>query len=103
MAKQGTILVATIGQGVMSSADDGESWVRAGVRQGMHSDAIAKALIADPAYPGRVWAGTDRGLYRGDDGGATWSLLDSPMMGSMVWSLAIDPVDPAVMFVGTGT
>ncbi len=101
--KLGMILVGTIGQGVMTSADDGESWVRIGLRQGMHSDAIVKALIADPAYPGRVYAGTDRGLYRGDNAGATWSLLDSPMTGSMVWSLAIDPVDSAVMFAGTGT
>ena len=38
MANRGSILVGTIGQGVMTSADDGQSWTRAGVRQGMHSD-----------------------------------------------------------------
>ena len=43
------------------------------------------------------------GLYESDDGGAHWRLLDTPMKGSMVWSMAIDPVDPNVMFVGTGT
>ena len=32
MAKQGTMLVGTIGQGVMMSTDDGESWTRASVR-----------------------------------------------------------------------
>ena len=103
MEKQGTILVGTIGQGVMMSADGGESWTRAGVRQGMHSDCIVKALLSDPWHPGAVYAGTDMGLYKSDDGGAGWGLLDTPMNGSMVWSMAIDPVDSNVMFAGPGT
>jgi photosystem II stability/assembly factor-like uncharacterized protein len=103
MANKGNILVGTIGQGVMMSADDGGSWTRASVRQGMHSDCIVKTLLADPRRPGVVYAGTDMGLYRSDDSGAKWQLLDTPMSGSMVWSMAIDPVDPTVMFAGTGT
>jgi photosystem II stability/assembly factor-like uncharacterized protein len=101
--KDGTILVGTIGQGVMMSADDGETWTRASVRQGMHSDAIVKALLADAWRPGVVYAGTDVGLYRSDDSGTQWRLLDTPMSGAMVWSMAIDPVDRNVMFAGTGT
>jgi len=103
MANKGTILVGTIGQGVMMSADDGESWTRASVRQGMHSDCIVRALLSDARRPNVVYAGTDMGLYQSDDGGAHWRLLDTPMKGSMVWSMAIDPVDPNVMFAGTGT
>jgi len=103
MEKQGTILVGTIGQGVMMSADAGASWTRASVRHGMHSDCIVKALLSDPWHPGAVYAGTDVGLYKSDDGGVRWSVLDTPMNGSMVWSMAIDPVDSNVMFAGTGT
>jgi len=103
MANKGIILVGTIGQGVMMSADDGESWTRASVRQGMHSDCIVRALLSDARWPNVVYAGTDMGLYQSDDGGAHWRLLDTPMKGSMVWSMAIDPVDPNVMFAGTGT
>jgi len=103
MTKRGTILVGTIGQGVMMSADDGESWTRAGLRQGMHSDAIVKALVSDPGNPGVVYAGTDAGLYQSDDGGGMWRVLDGPMKGSMVWSIAVDPVSPGVIFAGTGT
>ncbi len=60
MAKRGTILVGTIGQGVMMSPDDGESWTRASVRNGMHSDCIVKALLADSRHSGVVYAGADR-------------------------------------------
>ena len=103
MATKGNILVGTIGQGVMMSADGGATWTRASVRQGMHSDCIVKALLADPRAAGVIYAGTDRGLYRSDDSGGKWRLLDTPMTGSMVWSMAIDPVDGHVMFAGTGT
>ena len=103
MPMKGTILVGTIGQGVMMSPDDGESWTRASVRQGMHSDAIVKTLHSDPRRPEVVHAGSDMGLYRSDDGGGQWRLLDTPMTGSMVWSMATDPRDAAVMFAGVGT
>src|SRR4030095_13375685 len=103
MANKGNILVGTVGQGVMLSADDGESWTRASVRQGMHSDCIVRALREDARHPEVVFAGTDMGLYRSDDRGMKWSLLDNPMKGSVVWSVAIDPVDSAIMFAGTGT
>ena len=103
MASKGSILVGTVGQGVMMSRDDGESWTRASVRHGMHSDCIVRCLTSDPRSPDVVYAGTDKGLYRSDDGGGQWGLLDTPMKGSMVWSMAIDPVDPDTMFAGTGT
>jgi photosystem II stability/assembly factor-like uncharacterized protein len=103
MANKGTILVGTIGQSVMMSADEGGSWTRASVRQGMHSDCIVRALLSDPRRPQTVYAGTDMGLYRSDDAGARWQLLDNPMRGSMLWSLAVDPTDPRVMFAGVGT
>ncbi len=52
MAQKGTILVGTIGQGVMMSPDDGESWTRASVRLGMHSDCIVQALLVRSPAPG---------------------------------------------------
>ncbi|HEY7648850.1 MAG TPA: hypothetical protein VID04_07565, partial [Methylomirabilota bacterium] len=82
MAKKGSILVGTIGQGVMMSRDDGESWTRASVGQGMHSDCIVKTLLADPRQPGVVFAGTDMGLYQSEDAGGRWRLLDTPMSGA---------------------
>jgi photosystem II stability/assembly factor-like uncharacterized protein len=103
MENQGALLVGTIGQGVMRSTDDGATWTRASIRQGMHSDCIVRALRSDARRPEVIYAGTDMGLYRSDDAGAGWSLLDTPMTGSMVWSLAIDPADPGIMFAGVGT
>jgi hypothetical protein len=103
MAAKGTILVGTVGQGIMRSGDDGETWTRISVRNGMHTDGIVRALLSVSQQPETLYAGTDMGLYRSDDSGLKWQLLDTPMSGSMVWSLAVDPSDARVMFAGVGT
>jgi photosystem II stability/assembly factor-like uncharacterized protein len=102
MAK-GALLVGTVGQGVMMTEDDGDSWSRVGVSQGLHSDCTCRPLLRHPQEPNVVYAGTDLGLYRSDDGGHRWTLLENPLKESMVWSLAIDRSDPSLMLAGTGT
>src|SRR5438874_3949207 len=103
MASAATILVVTIGQRSMKSTDNGESWMRVGPRDGLHSDGIVRTLLGDPRREEVVYSGSDLGLYRSEDGGGHWTLLDTPMSGSTIWSMVIDPVDPDIMFVGTGT
>jgi len=98
-----TILVGTIGQGVMRSHDDGETWQRIGIYQGMHSDAMVRSLAHNPRRPEMVYAGTDKGLYCSDDAGGTWKQLDSPLNPFAVWAITIDPLNPEIMFAGTGT
>jgi len=100
---QMTILVGTVGQGIMRSGDSGKTWRRVGIRQGMHSDALVRALVNHPHHPEITYAGSDKGLYRSDDAGQTWGLIDSPLSRYQVWALAIDPQEPALMFAGTGT
>ena len=103
MAGNMSILVGTVGQGIMRSADGGETWQRVGIYQGMHSDALVRCIVADPGHLGRAFAGTDKGLYRSEDAGETWNLVASPLSDFCVWSLAIDPSEPETMFAGTGT
>ena len=46
MSRNMTILVGTVGQGVMRSEDSGDSWRRVGIDQGLHSDALVRTLLA---------------------------------------------------------
>jgi photosystem II stability/assembly factor-like uncharacterized protein len=103
MATNGTMLVGTPGQGVFRSADDGESWQRASIDQGMHSDAIIRSLRVHPSNKRTVFAGSDLGLYRSDDAGESWRLLDTLMNGQVVWSIVFDPTQPDTLLAGTGT
>ena len=102
MADNTTILVGTVGEGVMRSADNGNTWKRMGYPEGLHTDALVRALVSDRDRPEVVLAGTDRGLYRSDDAGQSWRLVDSALSGYNVWALAVDPQDPQTMYAGTG-
>lgn len=99
---QGTILVATAGQGVLRSSDDGVTWARIGLGQDLEFDAVVRCLAVHPENPDVIYAGADAGLARSDDAGATWTRVPSPFDDMTVWALAIDPQRPACMLVGTG-
>jgi photosystem II stability/assembly factor-like uncharacterized protein len=56
-----------------------------------------------PRQPNILYAGTERGLYRSEDGGANWKYIDSALNPHYIWAIGIDPVNPDNIYVGTGT
>ncbi len=98
----GTWLVATAGQAVIRSADDGLSWHRLGLRQTLEFDGVVRSLSASPESNEVVYAGTDIGLCVSRDTGGTWARIDSPFNGETVWKVAVDPLNAKRIFVGTG-
>ena len=99
---QGTILVATAGQGVLRSNDDGASWNRIPLDQGLEFDSVVRALAVHPERPEVIYAGAEVGLARSQDGGTRWSRVPTPFDDRQVWSIAIHPHDADSMLVGTG-
>ena len=99
---RGTILVGTASQGILRSVDDGATWHRLGLKEAIEFDGVVRCLAVHPTDPSRVLAGADAGLCLSTDGGAHFSLIDSPMNGMAVWSVAIDPLDPSYIYAGTG-
>ena len=99
---QGTILVSTAGQGVLRSNDDGKTWNRIPLDQGLEFDAVVRTLAVHPDRPEVIFAGADAGLGRSDDAGTRWVRVDSPFNDQQVWAIAIDPLDADSMLVGTG-
>lgn len=97
-----TILVATAGQGILRSNDDGATWHRLGLKEAIEFDGTVRALAVDPARPERIYAGADAGLCISDDGGAHWHRPDNLLNGQTVWSIAVDASDPRVLYAGTG-
>lgn len=84
-------------QDVQVTTNGGASWqtLPAGPRPGG-----ALALVADPARPGELLAGTTgAGVYRSMDGGESWTASGQGLVNTAVTAVAIDDTDSAI-FVG---
>lgn len=97
-----TILVATAGQGILRSSDNGKSWKRLDLDQDIEFDGVVRSLAVHPANPSVVFAGADVGLCKSMDGGVNWKRIDSILNGQTVWSICFDPSNPNHMLCGTG-
>ena len=99
MATNYNICLGTAGWGVWHSPDAGTSWTRH--RAPFPLNSRIQALVAHPAEPQTVFAGGDTGLFVSHNGGARWEQLTASGVLPTIWSLAIDPVDPQILFAGT--
>jgi len=88
MSQDVTICVGTIGSGIWRSPDGGETGLGSG--QSLPGERCQGIGGASPSTH-LVYAGTDTGVYRSEDRGASWERLDSPMNAMQTWALALDP------------
>ncbi len=94
------------GDGVYKSLDGGASWQRMGLEKSEH---IGKILI-DPRDPdvvfvaaeGPLWSeGGERGLYRTDDGGASWTRVLAIDEDTGVTDVEFQPGNPDVLYAAS--
>jgi photosystem II stability/assembly factor-like uncharacterized protein len=97
---------AALGDGVFVSKDAGEHWRYSGLAGSEHIAKIAidptDARVALVAAMGPEFTpGGERGIYRTQDGGATWQrvLFVNPTTGGS--DVAFDPANPSIAFAGT--
>ena len=94
-----SICLGTTGWGVWNSPDAGKSWVRH--RSPFPLNSRIQALAVHPTETQTIFAGGDTGLFVSRDGGAKWERIGSEGNVPTIWSLAVDPVDPQILFAGT--
>jgi hypothetical protein len=62
-----------------------------------------RAIAIDPTNPQRIWVGAvSGGLWKSENGGASWTLVDDWWRNLSVGSLALDPTNPQTIYLGTG-
>jgi RHS repeat-associated protein len=71
--------------GALKSSNGGLSW--APINDGLIADDVY-ALVADPASPNHLFAGTEMGLYVSHDGGENWGRPTGTLPGRLVFDLA---------------
>jgi photosystem II stability/assembly factor-like uncharacterized protein len=62
-----------------------------------------RALLVHPYFPERMWAGgVAGGIWTTANGGQSWAPVDDFLANLAVTSLVLHPVQPAIMYAGTG-
>jgi photosystem II stability/assembly factor-like uncharacterized protein len=84
--------------GLFRRAAGSDRWER--ITKGLPEPASIQAITVHPANRDVVFAGTQEGVYRSQDGGVTWARADFPR-GLEVWSIAAHPKNPRVIYAGT--
>lgn len=106
---------APSGSGLFKSTDGGATWTELNEQsaKGLPAKPWGRVAVAvAPSKPNVVYAFVEavmpkNGLYRSDDGGQTWSLLDRSQM--MIWrpfyfaNLIVDPKDENKLFKAGGS
>ncbi len=105
--KPWTIVSGSKDGGIYKSTDAGEHWSKLG--GGLPGGLFGRSNVAiSAAQPNRIYALIEAkpgaGLYRSEDGGATWVLINSA--GNLITrpfyytTLGVDPIHPDVVWVG---
>ena len=67
------------------------------------SAGITTAIVFDPQHPNIMYAGGEGGVWKSYDTGATWeNLTDNVLPNLSVGSIAVDPINTNIVYVGTG-
>ena len=93
-ADDGTILAATMQDGIFRSTDRGITWT--GWNFGLYDPNINALTFADSQT---IFAGTQSGIFRSSDAGRSWRDLDFPIDCAPVVCLAVDHV--GTIYAGT--
>lgn len=83
---------------IYKSSDSGESWTQ--INSGVETRYF-NSLAIDPSKPETLYAATDLGIFKTDNGGTSWTLANFPTL--QILDLKVPPSDPATVYAaGTG-
>jgi photosystem II stability/assembly factor-like uncharacterized protein len=105
--KPWTIISGAMEGGIYKSTDSGDTWIKLG--NGLPNQLFGRSNVAiSDASPDRIYALIEAkpgsGLYRSDDAGASWKLINAS--GSLITrpfyytTLGVDPNNPDVVWIG---
>ena len=91
----------------MSTAGTGSVFAQAGDPSALPAGPMGgtvNAIAADPAHAGTLYVATQgAGVFKSTNGGLTWVAINNgKAAGTFAFALAVDPVNSAIVFVGTG-
>lgn len=95
-----TTLYAGTWVGAFKSTDAGENWNE--INTGLGDYAIIDVLIVNPINPSTLYASKrDSDIYKSINGGENWYPLHSNIGISYIFTLALDPENPEILYAAT--
>jgi uncharacterized repeat protein (TIGR02543 family) len=97
------------------STDSGDHWTAMAIKTGPDQMDSIFALAINPANPSIMYAAslpiptiskTLWRILRSTDGGSTWTIAldsDSPLLGTDLWDIVLDPATPTTIYVAGDT
>lgn len=70
------------------------------VTAGLPEHVEVRAITVHPRDPAVMFVGTQDGPYRSLDGGTRWERVGFPARDAVIWTLAIHPTRPNVLYAG---
>jgi len=102
----GTLFAGTFDGGIWKTTDGAAHWnpAYAGLPTVSGSFAAINAIAVDPALSSRVYAATNIGLFKSDNGGTSWTESGADVLeGKFLNAIGIDPASSSTVFAGTSS
>jgi photosystem II stability/assembly factor-like uncharacterized protein len=102
VSANGSVVYSAAGGGPIRSSDGGVTFGSAG--SGFPPLTSVTSLVIDPQNADTIYASllSNAGVYKSTDGAAHWTAANSGLTASAYYSLAIDPSNNSVLYVGPG-
>ena len=93
-----TVYAATRTQGVFRSLDAGRTWHV--INSGLTNLSMGRSapVVVDPRNAQTLYVGGDGGVFKSLDGGDHWFAVNAGLSDLSVWGLAMDSVNPSVLY-----
>ncbi len=98
MAGKTFIYVGAEADGLYRKEAGDSRWEK--LAKGMPPQPEVRAIVVHPSDSGTIFVGTQRGIYRSQDSGDSFTRMNLAE-GRIVWSIKFHPHDPSIMFLGT--
>ena len=98
MAGKTFIYVGAEADGLYRKEAGDSRWEK--LAKGMPPQPEVRAIVVHPSDSGTIFVGTQRGIYRSQDNGDSFTRMNLAE-GRIVWSIKFHPHDPSIMFLGT--
>jgi len=89
------ILIGTVNKGLYKSLDRGRTWRR--MDKGIHSMAWIYSIAINPHDPKVIYAATEGGVYRSENGGESWGKTS---MNTTAFTAVINPKNTDIIYAG---